>query len=199
MICAPFYYYLIVVFKYKRLFQLIALHPTCSLEFKGTSTDYCLSMHPFASVLVFFSVVLAGPSKRADHVLHERRVAEPVAWATRRLEADKVIPLRIGLKQQNMDRLEDLLLSVSHPDSPMYGQHWTPARVAEFFSPHDDTIVTVTDWLAEYGLTGQLSRSKGWLDVEMTVDKAEELLGADYHVYSHESGIEQIGVNFSFD
>jgi tripeptidyl-peptidase-1 len=186
------------MFKYRGLLHSICPNPTCSLEFKELSADYRSSMRSFASILVLFPVVLAGHTKRTDHVVHERRAAEPVAWGKRRVGADKVLPLRIGLKQQNMDQLENLLSSVSHPDSPLYGQHWTPARVVDFFSPHEDTVAAVTEWLAEYGLTGRLSRSKGWLEVDATIAEAEELLGAEYHVYSHESGIEQIGGSIFF-
>ncbi|KAI0028799.1 subtilisin-like protein [Vararia minispora EC-137] len=154
-------------------------------------------MRSLIQVLVLCAIASAGTFKRADHVLHERRAMQPVSWVReRRLEADKILPLRIGLKQQNMDRVEDMLLSVSHPDSPTYAQHWSAERVVNFFAPHEDTVSAVTAWLAEYGLTGdrvRLSPNKGWLETELSVAEAEELLGAEYHVYSHASGIEQIG------
>src|SRR5579863_5868355 len=102
---------------------------------KLSLTDRCcaslLSVLPSMriSFLCFLSIctlVAAAPSRRGSNVVHEKRAAEPVAWAkTRRLEAHKVIPLRIGLAQQNILQLEELLMSVSHPNSPTFGQHWS--------------------------------------------------------------------------
>ncbi len=110
------------------------------------------------------SLVAAAPSRRASYVMHEKRAAEPVDWhKTRRLEAHRVLPLRIGLTQQNIHELEELLMSVSHPDSPTFGQHWSPERVIEHFAPS-----------------------------EATTSEVELLLDTEYHVYTHPSGHEQI-------
>ena len=84
------------------------------------------------------SYAAASPSPRANHVLHETRVVEPLDWVlSRRLEAykDKVLPMRFGLVQHNMHRLEGLLLEVSHPESLNYGQHYIPAEIVETFAP----------------------------------------------------------------
>lgn len=148
-------------------------------------------------VLSVCATAFAAPSPRSTHVVHERRAAEPVGWAkSRRLEAEKVLPLRIGLKQQNLDGLDDLLMFISHPDSPNYGQHWSPNRVVDHFSPSNSTVATVKDWLTYAGLSSNRLRhsvSKGWIEVNATVAEVEELLSTEYHVYTHTSGVEQIG------
>lgn len=153
-------------------------------------------MQSFASLLLLVSSAFAL-TRRADHVLHERRAADPAvrAWdRTRKLEADRILPLRIGLKQQNMHLVEDMLMDVAHPDSPNFGQHWSPERVVDFFKPADSTVDAVLAWLGEYGLTDRvkLSTSKGWVQLNATVAEVEELLGTEYHVYTHPSGVEQI-------
>ncbi|KAI9451656.1 subtilisin-like protein [Russula earlei] len=151
----------------------------------------------FLQILAISSLVAAAPSRRANYVVHERRAAEPVTWMkSRRLDPDKVLPLRIGLAQQNLHELEDLLMSVAHPDSPTFGQHWSPERVAEHFAPSEDTISTVKLWLINEGFRGdriRVSPSKGWIDVNATASEVESLLDAEYHVYTHPSGHEQIG------
>lgn len=39
----------------------------------------------------------------------------------------------------------------------------------------------------------KVSKSKGWVEVSgATVGEVESLLGAEYHVFEHESGVEQI-------
>jgi tripeptidyl-peptidase-1 len=142
------------------------------------------------------SLVAAAPSRRASYVMHEKRAAEPVDWhKTRRLEAHRVLPLRIGLTQQNIHELEELLMSVSHPDSPTFGQHWSPERVIEHFAPSEATISTVKGWLIASGFDRariRVSHNKGWIDVNATTSEVELLLNTEYHVYTHPSGHEQI-------
>ena len=154
----------------------------------------------FSTLLSVFlaSYAAAVPSPRANHVVHEARAVEPLDWVlSRRLEADKVLPMRFGLVQQNIHRLEELLLEVSHPESPKYGQHYTPAKIVDTFAPSRETISAVTNWLVDAGFSPdrlKLSVNKGWIHLNATTAEVEDLLKAEYHVYTHPStGGEQIG------
>lgn len=147
------------------------------------------------------TLALALPSRRADHVVHEKRAFDPVDdWVkTRKLEAEKVLPMRFGLAQQNLHRVEEMLMAVSHPSSPTYGRHFSAAEVVDTFAPSDDTIAAVTNWLTEAGLHRdrlRLSASKGWISVNATVAEIEDLLDTEYQVYTHSSGAEQISMSF---
>ena len=143
-----------------------------------------------------FVAIASALTTRSNHVVHEKRVAHTRGWAkSRRLEADKVIPMRLGLTQRNLDKVEDMLLSVSHPESPTYGQHFSAAEIIETFAPSIETISAVSDWLTESGIAKErlrLSLDKGWVEVNVTTAEAEELLKTEYHVYTHSSGAEQI-------
>ncbi|KAG6827607.1 hypothetical protein H0H92_011146 [Tricholoma furcatifolium] len=150
------------------------------------------------ALVSFIALSLAAPSPQDGHVVHERRSVDPVDWEVLgRLEDHRVLPMRFGLSQQNMHRIEDMLMAVSHPDSPTYGKHMTPAEVLETFAPSDDTIATVTNWLAEAGISRdrlRLSISKGWIELNATVAEVESLLKTEYYVYSHAgTGDEQVG------
>ncbi len=86
-------------------------------------------------------------------------------------------------------------MSVAHPDSSTYGQHWSAERVAKHFAPSEVTVSTVKSWLIDAGFHPDhlhFSRSKGWISVKALVSEAESLLKAEYHVYTHSSGREQI-------
>ncbi|KAJ7480634.1 subtilisin-like protein [Mycena latifolia] len=154
---------------------------------------------PLLSLVALASLSAAFPSTRSTHVLHEKRAAVPYAagWMqARRLESERTIPLRVGLRQRNLHQLEDLLMSVSHPDSPTYGQHWSPAEIVDMFAPAHETIAAVKNWLVDSGLSNdrlRLSPSRGWIAVNVTVAEAESLLHTEYHVYTHPSGAEQFG------
>lgn len=159
-------------------------------------------MRPFLASLVLsvITATLAAPSKTTARIVHERRATDPgPEWIlTHRLNpiARLPSPLRIGLKQSNLHHLENLLLSVSHPESPSYGQHWTPQQISDYFAASDETVDAVRGWLGDNGIEAgrlKMSKSKGWIEVGgATVGEVEELLGAEYYVFEHESGVEQI-------
>ena len=78
--------------------------------------------------------VVASPF--STHVVHERRSHAPNGWTKRsQLHRNAILPMRIGLKQSNIDRGYEYLDDVSHPSSPNYGKHWTAKQVAETFAP----------------------------------------------------------------
>lgn len=145
-------------------------------------------------------IASATPSSTAHHVVHERREAGPLGWtAAHKLENDKVLPMRFGLTQQNMHRIEEMLVNVSHPDSSFYGQHFSAAQIVDTFSPSVETIEIVTKWLTDAGFSPQrlrLSSNRGWIHLNATVAEAEELLKTEYHVYTHSSGDRQLGNSF---
>ncbi|KAF9474024.1 hypothetical protein BDN70DRAFT_816380 [Pholiota conissans] len=147
---------------------------------------------------LFVACATAAPSPRTTtHVVHERRAVEPLDWTQdRRLDADKILPMRFGLTQQNMHRLEELLLEVSHPVSPKYGQHYSASQVVDMFAPSANTISAVTQWLTESGFARErlrLAPNKAWIHLNATTAEVEELLKTEYHVFTHPSGDEQLG------
>lgn len=154
----------------------------------------------FAALWLFalFSSFLPGLCKViVEKRLFEKREILPFDWLeSHEPNPDLVLTVRIGLKQNNIGRLEEFLTSVSHPDSSQYGQHWSPEQVAKTFAPTLDTIKAVKSWLVSSGITGErlgLTPSRGWIYFNATVEEAEELLDAEYKVYRHGSGVEHIG------
>ena len=98
------------------------------------------------STLLLSLSTLARPSPRSNHVVHEKRAMEPRSWVkTRRLEADHILPMRFGMTQSNLHNLEDMLMAVSHPESPTYGRHYTPVEVVEAFAPTAFLVTVETD------------------------------------------------------
>jgi tripeptidyl-peptidase I len=125
-------------------------------------------------------------------VLHEKRNHVPAGWShSHRLDGTAVLPLRFGLTQSNIQTIDEYIHDVADPDSPNYGKHWTAAEVAEKFAPSSDTIQTVRNWLLESGIPIErirLTITKTWIELNATVEEAENLLKAEYHVYQHDSG-----------
>ncbi|TFK31356.1 subtilisin-like protein [Crucibulum laeve] len=146
--------------------------------------------------IICLSLALLTAAHPSPYILHEARSRTPAGWTHhRRHESSAMLPLRFGLKQSNMDRLEEFLYDVSHPESPNYGNHWTPAQIQEKFAPSSESIDAVRAWLVEAGIpldSVRLSPSKAWIEAKVTVEDAERLLKTEYHVYQHESGKKHI-------
>ncbi|KAI0341890.1 subtilisin-like protein [Trametopsis cervina] len=129
---------------------------------------------------------------------HESRRSLPPHWEqSHRAPSHAVLPLRIALAQNNLHRLEELLLEVSHPDSEKYGDHWSATKVASTFRPSSDTVDAVRTWLNDEGIDParvELSKSGGWIQANVTVEEAERLLDTEYHVFNHElTGTKHVG------
>jgi tripeptidyl-peptidase-1 len=78
------------------------------------------------------------------HVIHEKREIAP-SFPRRRVERDAVIPVRVGLRQSNLDSGHERLMDVSHPSSPNYGKHLSKEEVHKIFAPAEESIKTVKD------------------------------------------------------
>ena len=153
-------------------------------------------------VVTLLGVASAAPSPHSDYVVHEARAWEPEQWTkTRRLDFNTVLPMRFGLTQQNLHKLEEMLMSVSHPESPNYAQHFTPMEVVDAFAPSEETISAVTDWLVDSGFSRdrlRLSTNKGWIHLNASTSEVENLLNTEYHVYTHPSGDTRIGEEYPY-
>lgn len=74
--------------------------------------DANMLLHYLAALIALLAGCDAAVLPSADiHVLHERRTAN--AWSKRdKLDANHILPVRIGLKQKDLDRGMDLLMDV---------------------------------------------------------------------------------------
>jgi tripeptidyl-peptidase-1 len=134
--------------------------------------------------------ILASPTSNSKrHVVHERRERLPINWTRGPgLHGEARLPVRIALAQSNLDKADEFLMDVSHPDSPNFGKHWTAKQVAEAFAPSDKTVASVVEWLVEAGIhSGRVKQSRGlnWVHADLTVHEAERLLKTKYYEYIH--------------
>ncbi|KAL8935586.1 MAG: hypothetical protein Q9216_005353 [Gyalolechia sp. 2 TL-2023] len=144
----------------------------------------------FLTVTALVAGALALPS--VNHVVHEERERLPPGWQYHeKLESSEVLPMRIALTQSNLDKADEFLMEVSHPESSNFGKHWTHEEIANKFAPSSETVDTVKAWLASSGIAPErISRSQslGWLKFDATVAEAESLLKTEYHLYKHSTG-----------
>ena len=147
--------------------------------------------------LIASSALFAGAlSIPTSHVLHEKRsVALP--HKRQRVESDAVVPVRIGLRQSNLDTGYERLMDVSHPSSENYGKHLSKEEVHSLFAPADETVEIVKNWLLSSGLFKENDiihyENRGWLAVDMPAQYAESLFGTEYYEHETNNGEVRIG------
>lgn len=141
----------------------------------------------FAVVTLTVGAIASPVQHLSSHVLHERRhVPHPAFIKRSHVPVGRSLPVRIGLTQRNLDIGHDLLMEVSTPGSPKYGQHYSAEDIIEIFKPSDDTVAAVSRWLEDAGITHfSQSANKQWMQFDARVEILEELVKAKYHEYEH--------------
>jgi tripeptidyl-peptidase-1 len=144
------------------------------------------------------ATVVAGRSLPETYVLHERRDVDfPSGLVKRdRVDSSLVLPMRIGLRQSNLDKAEAWLMEVSRPQSEKYGQYWSQEDVLKAFEPSQDSVDLVGQWLEGAGIAKHRithSDNKQWLAFDATPEEAESLTHAQYHEYEHPKGYAMVG------
>lgn len=141
------------------------------------------------SILLFVGALLSS-TFASDHVVLERRHdATNKKWTkTAPLNGSRVLPIRIGLKQSNIEHGHNWLMDVSDPKSARFGKHWTAEEVVDAFKPRyitsvsvfgslrtdkcsHETIHAVHTWLNDSGIhtdRHRLSEGLGWLQFDVS-------------------------------
>jgi len=97
---------------------------------------------------------------------------------------DESIELVFAVKQTNKDRLEQLLLVVSDPESESYGDHLSHDEVNDLVAPAPVSIEAVADYLSEHGVDDWTSTVNGdFITAVVPVAKAEAMLRTTYNLY----------------
>ncbi|CZT09147.1 related to Tripeptidyl-peptidase sed1 [Rhynchosporium agropyri] len=133
----------------------------------------------------------------ASHGLHERHLAHwSEEWVKKsKIPGSQVFPMRIGLKQHNLEAGHNKLMELSTPGSASYGNHMTPEEVIDFFAPPQSVTDAVLDWLHSSGIGADRcapSVNKQWIQFDATAEEVENLLFADFYLWKHSSGVHDI-------
>jgi tripeptidyl-peptidase I len=150
-------------------------------------------MREFLSAFAIIAFLVgASFESSTSRTIHEKRAIlgrAPQKWRpTSRLLPDSIVPVRIALKQNNLDIGGDRLISISHPDSADYGKTLSAEEVTNLFAPSKQSIEAIYEWLGESGIPSSAiahSDSKGWLAVDMTAAQAENLFSSELYEFEH--------------
>ncbi|TFY82906.1 hypothetical protein EWM64_g1100 [Hericium alpestre] len=88
------------------------------------------------------------------------------------------------LVPNNMDGLHQKLYDVSTPGNPAYGQHLSKEEVEAFVAPSAETASAVSDFLKANSLLYEtISPAGEWLGINLPVQQANSLFGADFGTF----------------
>jgi hypothetical protein len=96
---------------------------------RSSARDALVVLHIMLFSLIFvyslLAVAIAAPTSNSKrHVIHERRDRLLTHWRKRAtLHGDSHLPMRIALTQSNIEKTDEFLMGVSHPESPNFGKH----------------------------------------------------------------------------
>lgn len=140
------------------------------------------------NLLALAAAVSAVPS--GTHKLHEKRDSISPEWIKgKEVPHHEILPVRIGMQQQNLDRGHDLLMEVSDPSSARYGQHYSPEEVADVFAPSANAVETIREWLHDSGIDRKRvsqSWNKQWMQFDANARELGQLLNTKFYEHLHE-------------
>ncbi|CAI7628600.1 unnamed protein product [Penicillium pancosmium] len=142
----------------------------------------------FCAVLAAAALSGAAPAP-VKHVLHERREERSLDWVKGdRVESNAILPVRIGLTQNNLEKGYDYLMDVSNPESSKYGKYWSADEVHDMFAPSSQTVEEVREWLHSVGIDPSRvvhSDNKGWIAFDAYAHEAERLFMTEFYEHKH--------------
>ncbi|KAJ7107680.1 family S53 protease-like protein [Mycena epipterygia] len=140
---------------------------------------------PKFQLLSFLSI--AGVVSAGSMVLHERRAAPPAGFTSQgAAPASEMLTLRIGLTSNNIDGLQDQLMSVSTPGSTDFRQWLSVDDVKAYVQPSPATIDAFNSFASPNGLhPNVVSPSGEWVSITLSVSQANGLFAANFEQFTH--------------
>eukprot|EP01112_Ceratiomyxa_fruticulosa_P012404 TRINITY_DN3431_c0_g1_i5.p1 TRINITY_DN3431_c0_g1~~TRINITY_DN3431_c0_g1_i5.p1 ORF type:complete len:570 (+),score=138.61 TRINITY_DN3431_c0_g1_i5:94-1803(+) len=99
----------------------------------------------------------------------------------------KQITFRLGLFQQNFDKLDAALLDVSDPRSENYGKWWTREQILDLVAPPKEKVDNLISLLSENGIK-VTENNRDFLTVRAAVENVEKFFSVEMYKWKHESG-----------
>jgi tripeptidyl-peptidase I len=138
------------------------------------------------AVLALSGAHALSVSSKAVYSTFGSLAAPPAGWSLDNSitpQSDARFPIRIFLKNQNVQQFEQRALDISTPGHALYGQHMSQSEIQEILKPSDESIQAVTTWLKSSGLEPTVNHDS--VTINTTVADAESLLQTQYKYYTY--------------
>lgn len=109
-----------------------------------------------------------------------------------RANSTDVLNLHLAVQQPAMNDFHQLVVDISSPGHPSYGQHLSKRDVEKMLRPPVAATKAIMEWLKEAGIPSQDIKDEGhWIMFNTSVLSAEALLDTQFH-YFHRQDTTQI-------
>jgi tripeptidyl-peptidase-1 len=135
--------------------------------------------------LVCLLALLALASARV-HIMGTRSPSNPPpGWTVGERAANDVpVKMLVGLKQRNLDKLEELFWAVSTPGTAEYRNFRSIDEINALIAPPKADVERVISWLVAYGVkASNIKNNADSLEVITTVEVAQRLAHTTLHVW----------------
>lgn len=142
-----------------------------------------------ATTLSLIALAMPGASAMTQAMEVKHALSSvPAGWQHKHAAADDAkLTLHVGLKETNLDKLQERLLEISDPYHGDYGKHMTRQEIEALTRPSDETISNVQAWLKSHGVTLDGPVNSGFLKIRATVEQANKMLDTTYGVFHNEA------------
>lgn len=110
-------------------------------------------MHPDMQLILLLLLGLLHTTAAAFLDLHAPLPMEHGWQAIATAPRDHVVRLTMALKQQNPQRIEEILKEVSDPDHPNYGRYLKHHEITAIVRPSQETMRTISEWLTSHNIS----------------------------------------------
>lgn len=156
-----------------------------AVRFDGSKTR---NFNSVDSLFLGPSVFVEFPSKRII----------PTGWKVIKTLPDPSAPIKLtfAIKQQNVDQLEKTFWEISTPGSQRYGKFLSDVELFDLIRPDPTSVSTLQKWLDSQKVSRSsqmLTRGSEFLQIQVPLRHAEQLLGCTFLTFEHiDSGIQII-------
>lgn len=155
----------------------------------GTSSFEMLYSGLLSLSLISTALAAAVAGKSSFKLKDE--IAVPYGWSQthERIEKSKLMDLRIGLVQQNIDEAQSMLHEISNPRHRKYGRYLSKAEIRELLAPSAESVDKVMDWLTNHHKIAKhnIAQVGDFIHCKVSVATAEKMLDTEYNMY-HSKG-----------
>jgi tripeptidyl-peptidase I len=108
--------------------------------------------------------------------------------------ASTLLKLRLAVRQPRQAEFEQIVIDISTPDHPIYGQHMKRDQMKAFLRPSDAVSQSILGWVRSEGISESDIEDDGdWINLKVTLAQAESMLDTRFYFYhNRNAGIKRI-------
>jgi subtilase family serine protease len=134
--------------------------------------------------LALFLSCVAALNLNALTRVAERNTNSGLWTIVRDAQPTETLTYKILIKQQNLDKLEQIFWEVSDPQHVNYGKFLSVDEVKSLIAPKASSVKNVLSWLKQSGIPAEaVTMFSDYIEITSTVKQAANLFSASFAVY----------------